>query len=1400
MNMLNKFKRGLAALLSLSVAMSAVFVFHFPLMKAYADSEHKHSVDGKGESIEWTEWTKTDCLPGESDITDEDGNENHYFYLTGNVTIESTWEPEDGTYLCLNGCTITMTGNDNAVSVWDSFTLCDCKDNKGTITHAEGCNDGAGVYNKGTFNMYGGEISGNNATGVYNNGTMTLGGTAKITGNGTGGNVYLPNNFTINIDEDDPLRSGAEIGITTCNDPSGSSYISVTDESDDDYREFFKSDNSKFSIKINNKNAIVLAEIQGAFGDHSAHGICGHTDCGSDYANVDWEEWSSTYKLPETSGYYFLEHDVLLNKTWVPANDTHICMNDNSIKMNNDGTAISVENGSLTLCNGLNLDSEIVHINDNTGSGICVKSGCELAIYDITITDNLDYGVEVESGGVLTVGSKANVTGNTKGNVYLHNDAVINIDGKDPLKENAAIGITTAPDANRVTINGNGATGFIDHFSADENGSCSLEPGEDGSFEVVPKEPGGSENDPPSTGGNPALADDHSDHETWKEISSADDLEREDGDSCYYVLTQDVELEETWIPANGTVLCLNGQKLTKTGSGAAISVPGGVTFSLCDCTDKGVTGEQGAEAGAITSGGSVVEIDGGSFEMYSGKIFGGNGANGVTFTENGGTITVGGTAKIMSDVVLPSGKKTITVSSDKPLKENAMIYVSTATELAENDPVDITGNNGDKDYSGFFHTAGEDDEDYNYEFKTAGGKVVLAVKGQEIPDKDHDPHGDDDKTEWKELTTTLPTENGHYYLTQNVTIPADWAPEQGTYICLNGHTISGTIPNSNVTLSNCKTKGEANITLSEGAKINVDNFIGGKIRVTIKELGVGESLEITTANNGAYRSCFESTQGYFVDVDEENGAVKFTNTGKPPVVDPPVDPTKHIHPICGDIDCRARHNAPAEWTAWESASALPAASGSYYLTKDVELPDTWEIPNGTDIELCLNGRDITLKNNGENRPVVKIDNNASLILCDCAMYPNGSNTIANNLASAISAAYVRNQLETLGMIGGSSASGVENGGSFMMFGGVITNNGSSGVRNSSDFVMNGGVIIGNSASNGGGVYNRGFSSTSASFTMEGGVIADNHAANIGGGLYNAGVAVIKDGRIIENSAEGEGGGVYQDGALTVDHSAYISRNKVGSSANNVFLPDGRKINIGASLSGTVGVTLEKNPTGSGKVNFATGTINSSTPNKIKSDNSSYIIKTSGGALALYRNTSSSGSSSGSSSSATTHDWELDITSKTASQIPKADREVILELLKTMPDWLVGAYYDVTLYEDDEEVSESARLLDVELTIPTSIRAANRQYKVIRVHDGKATLLDDIDSDPNTVTVRSRYFSTYAVIYSISKSGSANGTNGTSSNGGYGNPAMGVQNDIPIAGLACGFTALALAAPGKKFEQ
>ena len=143
-------------------------------------NEHKHFLCGGDVCTEvgdhtdtnttFTAWNETDKLP------DTAGS----YYLKDNVTLSSTWEPVSGTVLCLNGKTVQASGDFDVITIGNdvTFTLTDCTNN-GKITHVSG-KRGRGVYMMkdnqfdATFNMYGGNIVGNNTVGEYQSGVGVL--------------------------------------------------------------------------------------------------------------------------------------------------------------------------------------------------------------------------------------------------------------------------------------------------------------------------------------------------------------------------------------------------------------------------------------------------------------------------------------------------------------------------------------------------------------------------------------------------------------------------------------------------------------------------------------------------------------------------------------------------------------------------------------------------------------------------------------------------------------------------------------------------------------------------------------------------------------------------------------------------------------------------------------------------------------------------------------------------------------------------------------------------------------------------------------------------------------------------------------------------------------------------
>ena len=129
-----------------------------PALVAEQDGEHDHA--------KMKPWTETDSLP----------NTAGSYYLTKDVTLTAEWEPKSGIVLCLNGKSITLNAEGDVINMSANgtiFTLYDCH-KSGTITHGKDSNDttynGCGVVVGGTFNMYGGKITGNVRTGYENGG------------------------------------------------------------------------------------------------------------------------------------------------------------------------------------------------------------------------------------------------------------------------------------------------------------------------------------------------------------------------------------------------------------------------------------------------------------------------------------------------------------------------------------------------------------------------------------------------------------------------------------------------------------------------------------------------------------------------------------------------------------------------------------------------------------------------------------------------------------------------------------------------------------------------------------------------------------------------------------------------------------------------------------------------------------------------------------------------------------------------------------------------------------------------------------------------------------------------------------------------------------------------------
>ena len=79
-------------------------------------------------------------------------------------------------------------------------------------------------------------------------------------------------------------------------------------------------------------------------------------------------------------------------------------------------------------------------------------------------------------------------------------------------------------------------------------------------------------------------------------------------------------------------------------------------------------------------------------------------------------------------------------------------------------------------------------------------------------------------------------------------------------------------------------------------------------------------------------------------------------------------------------------------------------------------------------------------------------------------------------------------------------------------------------------------------------------------------------------------------------------------------------------------------------------------------------------------------------------------------------------------------------------------------QQTERVTELSTPVSITIDVPEELRAANRTFAVVRVHDGAAEILEDKDTDPNTITILTDRFSTYAIIYQDTANSDSNDNN------------------------------------------
>lgn len=355
-------------------------------------------------------------------------------------------------------------------------------------------------------------------------------------------------------------------------------------------------------------------------------------------------------------------------------------------------------------------------------------------------------------------------------------------------------------------------------------------------------------------------------------------------------------------------LCLNGHTITIIDDRDAFDIRKSMesnppTLTLTDCKNSGKFYMHGGEisgnnasSNSGSSGGGVHISSGSTFTMTGGSITGNNVGTGGGVYANG-SVTVSGAVQITgnkqgtsaSNVYLRSGK-TITIGTNH-LSSNASIGVTTQNLPANEDIAIATGANlDDKQY---FHS----DTGENYLFYvTSDGTICMTTAnthGYPICGASCSHNGSSHTNEtWQPIGSaeelTAIQNGGCYYLTDDVTLSnrSVWEPPSDTFLCLNGHTITGAAGTSTIAVGNgvnfiltdCKGSGkithESSDAVGCGVKV-IGSFTmyGGSI--------TGNS--VSGSGGGVYVSAQDGTQGRFAmyggSITGNNAASSFGSGG-----------------------------------------------------------------------------------------------------------------------------------------------------------------------------------------------------------------------------------------------------------------------------------------------------------------------------------------------------------------------------------------------------------------------------------------------------------------------------------------------------------------------------------------
>lgn len=118
--------------------------------------------------------------------------------------------------------------------------------------------------------------------------------------------------------------------------------------------------------------------------------------------------------------------------------------------------------------------------------------------------------------------------------------------------------------------------------------------------------------------------------------------------------------------------------------------------------------------------------------------------------------------------------------------------------------------------------------------------------------------------------------------------------------------------------------------------------------------------------------------------------------------------------------------------------------------------------------------------------------------------------------------------------------------------------------------------------------------------------------------------------------------------------------------------------------------------------------------------------------------------------------EIRVDVKDISQlVPQQDKDIIesglVKYQEEVPDLVLGRYVDISMFMrlgkgDWDAITSTEEPIEVVIGIPEDMQEEDRAFYIIRAHEGEHTFLRDLDEEPDTITISTDMFSSYAIAY------------------------------------------------------